>query len=128
MPEDSTNESSRLVLNSGLHRLPLQRGAINWQALGNVKLPTTPHISMFVRIVGAADNGRAKIMSIEPSVVQYNYRYPRAIKGVPKGMRGGNAGGKGKAAARNRRAEMLARKKARLAASKFGLDEFVGRG
>ena len=120
VPEDGTNENSRLVLNAGLHRLPLQRGAINWQALGNVKLPTTPHISMFVRIVGAADNGRAKIMSIEPSVVQYNYRYPRAIKGVPKGMRGAAAGGK--AAARGRRAEMLARKKARMAASKLGCE------
>ena len=116
VPEDPSNSNSRLVLNAGLHRLPLQRGSINWKSLGDVKLPTVPHITMFMRIVSASENGRAKIMSIEPSVVQHNYRYPNAIKGVPKGMRSGGVGAKG---VKNRRAEMLARKKARLAASEY---------
>jgi len=86
----------RLELNSGLHRLPLQRGSIQWQKLDDVSLPTTPHITLYVRVVGAGDNGRAKIMSIEPSVCQYNYRYPNAIKGVTRGQQGGGRGGRGR--------------------------------
>merc|ERR1711865_55321 len=88
----------RLELNSGLHRLPLQRGSIQWTKLDDVTLPNNPHITIYVRIVNAGDNGRAKIMSIEPSVSQYNYRYPAAVKGVtrskPKG--GGKRGARGR--------------------------------
>ena len=77
-------KGGRLELNAGLHRLPLQRGSIQWQKLDDISLPTTPHISLYVRIVGAGDKGRASLMSIDPSVSQYNYRYPLAVKGVQR--------------------------------------------
>ncbi len=80
--------NGRLELNAGMHKLPLQRGTINWNRLGDISLPSSSHITIYVRIVGSSDNGQAKIMSIEPSLVQYNYTYPRCVHGVPRGGRG----------------------------------------
>jgi hypothetical protein len=74
--------------------------------LDDINLPTTAHISLYLRVVNASDNGRAKIMSIEPSVSQYSYRYPMAVKGVTRGSkstrggRGGRRGGRGGRGAR----------------------------
>ena len=83
------------------------------QKLDDINLPTTPHISLYLRVVNASDNGRAKIMSIEPSVSQYSYRYPMTVKGVTRGSKSTRGGrGSGRRGGRGGRGARMARKAA----------------
>ena len=80
--------------------------------MDDINLPTTAHISLYLRVVNASDNGRAKIMSIEPSVSQYSYRYPMAVKGVTRGSKSTRGGRGGRRGGRGGRGARLARKAA----------------
>ena len=84
----SADESNHMAmhLNAGLHRLPLQRGQVDFHLLSKQKLPTTSHISMYARLCTAIDTESSKNMSLDPVLVCHKYSYPSSILDVPKGV------------------------------------------
>ena len=73
----------QLVLNAGLHRLPMQQGMVDFSRLDNVRVLPRKHVSVYMRIIAACDYERSKIISVEPSRMHGNYTYPRSVKDVP---------------------------------------------
>ena len=76
--------SSDLKLNSGLHKLPLQRGQVNFHQLDAQSLPPTSHISVYVRLCTAADTATFKNMSLDPVIAHSKYSYPHYIQNIPQ--------------------------------------------
>ena len=79
-----TDNQRKLILNAGMHKLPLQRGQVDFHLLDKQKLPTQKHISMFCKLCVAGDTEKFKNMSLDTVIAAPKYTYPSNILDVPK--------------------------------------------
>ena len=75
-----TFDAGDAQLNAGLHKLPLQRGQVNFHQLEKQSLPNSSHISMYVRLCNPEDAESFKNMSLDPQVAGPKYTYPSSIE------------------------------------------------
>eukprot|EP00943_MAST-04B_sp_MAST-4B-sp1_P003092 g3092.t1 len=67
-------------LNTGLHKLPLQRGRVNDHRFDKQCLPMAPHISMHVRLCNHVDVETFKNMPLDPVIAGPKYTYIYQIR------------------------------------------------
>ena len=72
------------MLNVGLHKLPLQRGQVNFHELGSQKLPSQKHITIYCKLCTAGDAEHFKNMSLDTTLASPKYTYASNIQDVPK--------------------------------------------
>jgi hypothetical protein len=73
-----------LRLNTGLHKIPLQIGHVNFHQIDKQSIPQTRHITLFIRLCTAADSESFKTMSLDPRIASEKYSYPSQIQNIPK--------------------------------------------
>ena len=75
--------SSSLDLQEGPIKLPLQRPPVNVQqfAAGNpLPVPEQAHMTLYLRVVKAAQSDTAAAMGVDPAITQHLYKFPRGLR------------------------------------------------
>ena len=75
--------SSSLDLQEGPIKLPLQRPPVNVQQFAGgspLPVPEQAHMTLYLRVVKAAQSDTAAAMGVDPAITQHLYKYPYGLR------------------------------------------------